>query len=177
MSVVDPGNTGRSHKATLSQAFVRWWKRVSLKQIAFWIGPSLLSVGLFFALVLFGPSVTERLVKTDPHESKSLELNTLIREVKAELQQADREAVENNEAAMFKLKEFDLDLNFVATGKTAQVLTIGSNVEVGRERVQHIHLVWTPAGSVPVAAEPREITENPTATTKMESVPKGGPTQ
>jgi len=151
-----------------------------VRRAAIWIGPSLLAIVLFIALTLLAPRVTDHLVEPAGGDVEGLQLKTLIRQVKKELQDADLEAVRSNEPALFELKQFDLDVNIVASGKTAadaKVLAVGSNVEVSRERVQHIHLVWTAARPEAVIVQPHEIKGNATDVIDMEPIQQGGPKQ
>ena len=156
--MVDPADPAEQAAARRNEA---------LRRALVWIGPSLLAVALFFALVLLSPRLTDRLAQPGSPEAEGLQLKTLIRQVKKELEEADQEALDNNEAALFDLKEFVLDVNIVASGKTihdAKVVTVGSNVEVGRERVQHIHLVWTAAREGKVEPTLQPIPDKPTVT-------------
>lgn len=161
--VVEPAKSDRLLEATATQ----FLKRGALKQLVMWVAPSLVAVALFTGLILVSPRITDRLAQPGSPEAEGLQLKTLIRQVKKELQEADQEALDNNEAALFELKEFDLDVNILASGKTihdAKVVTVGSNVEVGRERVQHIHLVWTAAREENAVVNEGSIPAKPTVT-------------
>jgi hypothetical protein len=76
-----------------------------------------------------------------------LDLDILIRKVKQELAAAEQESVTNREAALFELKQFDLELSFVmrarslGSGKVEYVPVVVTNeLELGSERVQRITL-------------------------------------
>jgi hypothetical protein len=100
---------------------------------------------MFVAFIFIARGSVDSLVAPSQDHVEGLELKTLIRQVKAELQEADLEALNNNEEPLFELQEFDLDLNFVAKGTTGgkvELSAVGSSVEVSRERLQHIHLRW-----------------------------------
>ena len=166
--MVDPADPAEQAAARRNEA---------VRRAAIWIGPSLLAVALFAALVLLAPRVTQNLIEPTPDQVEGLQLKTLIRQVKKELQDADQEAMDKGEQALFELKQFDLDVNIVAAGKTAadaKVLAVGSNVEVSRERVQHIHLVWTAAPPIPVVPEPATISKKPTIVINADENPAGG---
>lgn len=76
-----------------------------------------------------------------------LDLDKLIRKVKEELAASEQERVTNREAALFELKQFDLEISFVmrarsvGSGKVEYVPVVVSNeLELGSERVQRITL-------------------------------------
>lgn len=82
---------------------------------------------------------------TDISRIEGIQLKELIRKVKADLTAADQEAAAKGELALFRLKDFELDINVVASGSAetkGQIMTVGSNVTVGSEKIQKIHLRW-----------------------------------
>jgi hypothetical protein len=157
MTVVhDHGNSGQNRTV-----------RDRLLRIPKWLISPLLSTAIFMALLLVLHHKPELIFPSSDEKvfAEGLQLKTLIRQVKNELQEAGKEAVNKNEAALFELKDFDLDVNIVAKGTSnvnAQIVTVGTNVEIARERLQHVHLHWVvDAKSRPVDARRGAITESP----------------
>jgi Trypsin-co-occurring domain 2 len=82
-----------------------------------------------------------------PEAGRELGVREMIRSVKQELQDADKEMRDNREVALFELKEFDLEISFVArasstakSGFDYQVLTVDTEKQAGSEKVQKLHL-------------------------------------
>ena len=137
--------------------------RRTLRHLVLWIGPPLITVIAFLLFARYADHQVADFVQQDDKAVGSLQLKELIRQVKKELVDADQEAIANGEPALFTLKEFELDVNVVAKGAAggkAEIMTIGSNVDVSRERVQHIHLAWTPNSDiVAIKPKPASITD------------------
>ena len=77
---------------------------------------------------------------------QSLEIKNLIRKVKQELGEAEAEAIRNNELPLFKLEEFEMEINYViraSGGLKAEVVSVGGSSEVGTEKVQKLRLRWS----------------------------------
>jgi len=84
---------------------------------------------------------------TPTNAREGLGVNELIREVKQELRQASDEMRQNNEAALFQLKTFDLEVSFVAravattSGKvTYELVAVDNQLETSSERTQKLML-------------------------------------
>lgn len=120
-----------------------WWTGRSVRAAAI----TALTLGLFVAIVF----VTGRVVRTEvaagsePGPVKSIELTDLIRQVKRGLADAQAQADAAGELKLFRLKDFELEVNVVARGEgktSAKLWTVGSEVTSGSEKVQKIHLRW-----------------------------------
>ncbi len=115
------------------------------------------AVAVFVVLVV--ANFFERLVETRPR----VEVKDLIREVKAELVAADQEMLKNGEAALFQLKEFEMEIQFVVRRSgdlRAEVVGVGGGAGASSESIQKLKLHWdvvppTP-GSVPPSENPVE---------------------
>ena len=116
-----------------------------LRQVILLIWTPLVTIAAFLLLLSYMSHRVDTLPPANDVAKEGLQLKTLIRQVKTELQQADMEAIEKGEPALFQLKDFELDVNVVAKGSisgNAQIVTVGSSAEVSSERVQRIHLRW-----------------------------------
>lgn len=105
----------------------------------------LASVILLLAFILF-----HKYWKSDPASNVTdgtLGVAELIEKVKSDLEKVDRQRIERDEAALFNVESFDLEINFVvkegqstsATGEY-KVLTVGGTSQVSSEKVQKIVL-------------------------------------
>jgi hypothetical protein len=105
----------------------------------------LASVILLLAFLLF-----HRYWRSEPESSLSdgtLGVADLIEKVKSDLETVDRQRIERDEAPLFNVDSFDLEINFVVKegqSTSAQgeykVLTVGGTSEVSSEKVQKIVL-------------------------------------
>jgi hypothetical protein len=95
-----------------------------------------------------------------PHEA---EIHEIIETVRAELKQADDERIKKNEPALFEVKTFDLEINFLAKsaetqsgGLKTELVAISGGSEVSSERVQKItlHLTTIPPKEIVVLPNP-----------------------
>ncbi len=92
-------------------------------------------------------------------ESESIEIKSLVTEVKRQLTELDKERQSNNELALFQLKEFELELTFVVR-KTSSVTAEGSfelialDASSGQEiqNMQKLNIKWN-------AIEESEVSE------------------
>ena len=82
-------------------------------------------------------------------DSTGLEIGSLIRKVKAELVKADMERVNNNESALFKLKDFQMEISFTVRSVNKggakmdyKFVTVEGSSETGNEKVQKLTLHW-----------------------------------
>lgn len=80
-------------------------------------------------------------------QEELLGVTDMVRQVKAELEAAEQERIERNEAALFLLESFDLEINFVlrnsssrSVGFSPQFLVVNENTNVSTEKVQKLRL-------------------------------------
>jgi hypothetical protein len=95
----------------------------------------------------------------------SLQVKDLILRVREELAAAEQDRVDKNLLPTFELKDFDMEINYVVRnsgGTKVEVLGVGTNVDVGTERVQKLRLHWTPAPPVQRSVPPSETKKAPT---------------
>jgi hypothetical protein len=109
--------------------------------------------------LLVGANFLERFVETRPR----VEVKDLIREVKAELVAADQEMLKKGEAALFQLKDFEMEIQFVVRRSGdlhAEVVGVGGGAGASSESVQKLKLHWDAlppkAGSVPATQDAAE---------------------
>lgn len=110
--------------------------------------------------------------------SSELGIKDLILKVKKELAETERDRP-INEAALFKLRDFELEVNFIvktrhaASGKVDyEVVAVGADTEIGTERIQRIKLrmdahIQEPGSQPPLPWPPasntgKEVTIGPT---------------
>src|SRR5262245_31478110 len=102
--------------------------------LASFVVPLLLGVGVgFYAGRRIQPPLSEQ----------PLDVRCLIESVKAELVAAEKAQRQRNEAALFELKTFDMEINYLVRnsgGLKAEVVGVGTNLDSGSERVQKLHL-------------------------------------
>src|SRR5882724_10665115 len=88
-----------------------------------------------------------------PPVQKGLEISNLIRQVKSELEIANDKMRQNNEAALFQVKSFDLEVTFVVQATTTSsgntdfhFVTVDNRLETNSQRTQKmtLHMVVTP---------------------------------
>ena len=116
-------------------------------------------------VILVGANYLERLVETRPR----VEVKDLIREVKAELVAADKAALNGGEAALFQLRDFEMEIQFVVRRSgdfRAEVVGVGGGAGASSESVQKLKLHWdaVPPQSVVTPPADREIQKTPTRT-------------
>jgi len=96
------------------------------------------------------------------NENKQLKIYDLVRSVKGQLENLNDTMHAKNEAALFVVKSFDLELNFVVRrsidknlGFESQVLTLGQSNQASNEQVQKItlHMEVMPTLSTTVPAD------------------------
>lgn len=84
---------------------------------------------------------------TSSESTPELRISSIIRKVKEELVAADSARIAANEAALFSLRDFELDLSFVVR-RTAEakagyeLIALEANAGVETQQVQRIHLRW-----------------------------------
>lgn len=107
-------------------------------------------IATFFLLVYFvtKTDITRKVPKYDGSES-GLQIGTLIRKVKTELVKADSQRINNNENALFALKDFSMVISFTVKSVTRddakldyKVVTVEGGAETTNEKVQKLILHW-----------------------------------
>jgi hypothetical protein len=125
-------------------------------------------------LILLFPGRTP---SPEPEGGNGLGIQELVRGVKEELSAADAERRQSGEAALFKVKDFDLEVSFFAHsdsktrgGFQYHVLTLDREQHVSAERVQKLHLRFqavdlppgrTSVGLVPDHSDTPVVVEGP----------------
>jgi hypothetical protein len=74
-----------------------------------------------------------------------LDVRCLVEAVKTELAAAESAQRRENKAALFELKDFEMEVNYVVRnsgGIKAEVVGVGTNLDAGSERVQKLLLRW-----------------------------------
>lgn len=114
-------------------------------------------------IVILTPYVLKYLTRENttpdlPSANRTLGIKQLISDVKAELYQLETERIEKKEAPLFAIKQFDLEISFVARANSRQkggieyqVVTADSEIETGIEKVQKLtlHLETIEASRIP----------------------------
>lgn len=94
-----------------------------------------------------------RIAPNNPERVDGLGVRDLIEQVKSELKDAEKARIDKNEAALFKVKDFDLEINFVvgthstmSGGVNPPLIAVSANTEISSERIQKIklHMETTP---------------------------------
>jgi len=107
-----------------------------------------LFVAALIASAVLGAVVSQRITRGDPGLASSdqpLEIKDLITRVREELTAHELEMRQHQDLALFRLKEFQMEINYVIrTGSTvkAEVVGVGTDLGVNRERVQKLVLHW-----------------------------------
>ncbi|KPK91870.1 MAG: hypothetical protein AMJ94_06240 [Deltaproteobacteria bacterium SM23_61] len=138
-------------------------------------------LGAIILLLLIAMVLNHRLKadsgKTD-RASGGLGVKELIQKVKSELIATEIERRSSNEAALFEIKDFDLEIKFtVNTSRTVsgkidyKVVVVGGDKKLSSEEVQTIklHMVTLPTGldgrdkasQLPLKTEAREVISEP----------------
>lgn len=157
---------GRGAEVKESSGWTVTMSKFESSGVGFLSKPAPLYVVILLALALLFPEgsrLLRNLTGATPgmasQQSKGLGIEDLIRRVKSELADAEAKRIRNNEAALFELKEFELEIGFVVQERTTaggkidyQVVSVDTGTEVGNERVQRIRLRWTTGGPVQQSA-------------------------
>jgi len=119
--------------------------RISLKLVV--------AVVLILLLPQIVPYIHSRFAQAPPPQARppeGLGITDLIRKVKQELAAADEQARQNREAALFQMKDFDLELSFMVQARSVthgkvnyELVAVDSETQTGSERVQKIRLHMT----------------------------------
>lgn len=84
-------------------------------------------------------------MRTTLADDQSLEVRDLIRKVKSELAAAELDMYRNNEPALFKLQDLEMEVHFVVRssgGARAEVVGVGADADISNEKVQKLKLRW-----------------------------------
>lgn len=106
------------------------------------------------------------------NDDTRLGVKELIEKVRGELIELDRKRIEANEAHLFELKDFELEVNFVVKESNTQkgafdfkVVTVGGEAGFSSEQTQKIVLRMTAIKEMELQAEPTneggKISETP----------------
>jgi hypothetical protein len=118
-----------------------------------------------------------------------LDVRCLVEAVKEELAAAEDAQRGANKAALFQLKDFEMEINYVVRnsgGISAEVVGVGTNLDAGSERVQKLLLRWDAIPNreenIPPSlsidqwnAEPRDVTGQ--ANSKESEIPGCSPSR
>lgn len=118
------------------------------KKLTISVGKLLIIATLLLLILFFTKLRTVRNISARDKEN-GLEIRDLVRQVKLELMQADTDRIENNEHALFKLKDFSMEISFtvrstnkMGTDMDYKFVTIANNDETANEKVQKLMLHW-----------------------------------
>lgn len=120
------------------------------KKITFSLGTGLIII-IVLSLCFFIVNVTQKQCgfRNNKNNEKGLEISTMIRSVKSELIRADSLRIANNEGALFKLRDFSMEISFTVReiykgGAKVEYkfVTVEGGTETGNETVQKLILHW-----------------------------------
>jgi hypothetical protein len=125
----------------------------------------ILASGIIVLLVLLIYSYRKQNL-AEKDTSARLGVKELIEKVKSELVATEKKRIESNEAPLFLLKDFELEINFVVKEGTTQkgdvdfkVVTVGGTSDYTTEQTQKIKLVMTAVPPQPEKALPTDSTD------------------
>jgi hypothetical protein len=85
-------------------------------------------------------------------DQRELGVAELVRKIKGELVAVDQEQTSGNQLALFRLKDFELEISFVVHHTSSskgtvqfEFLTVDNDIQVGAEKVQKLTLRWEAA--------------------------------
>jgi hypothetical protein len=136
--------------------------------------------GLLYAATLAAAAFTgslysARVARQDlglADKSQPLEIKDLITRVREELAAAETDMLKRHDLALFKLKDFEMEINYVIRAGSVvktEVVGVGTDLSVDRERVQKLTLRWAVCperihGTVPASktdSVPAELARGP----------------
>ena len=111
----------------------------------------LLGAPYLLRLVDFETLVGKQTAQKDLTSSEQpLGVKALIQAVKNELYETDKERIEKDEAALFTVENFELEINFIVSNRTKgsaqlgpEFIVVNKEMDVASERVQKIKLFLT----------------------------------
>jgi hypothetical protein len=105
--------------------------------------------------------------------SQQADIHDIIEKVRSELKQADEDRIRRNDAALFEVKSFDLEINFIAKttekqegGVKTELIAISGGSESSLERLQKITLHLETVPPINMDIPPSSDAEKPTSTKK-----------
>ena len=116
-------------------------------------------------LVMLTPYVLKYLTRGNtslelPSADRTLGIKQLVADVKSELYQLETERIEKKEAPLFAIKQFDLEISFVARANSRQkgvveyqILTADSEVQTGAEKIQKLTLHMETIGDTRIPSQ------------------------
>jgi hypothetical protein len=114
---------------------------------------------LIVACVVFALLIDHYVIEPKHEAATSLGIDALAEKVRSELENLESWRQSNGKAALFELKDFDLEVSFVvkqsnkAKGElTAEVITVGGEAEHSKEATQKVvlHMGVIPAAAVQI---------------------------
>ena len=109
----------------------------------------IIAVGIIFLLVVMLYN-HRRAASTSAKDSAELGVQDLIEKVKSELIKTEQKRIDAEQAPLFELKDFELEVSFVVktsnkeSGKAEfEVVTVGGETEFSSEKIQKIKLHMT----------------------------------
>jgi hypothetical protein len=120
------------------------------KKITFSLGTGLIII-IILSLSFFVVKATRQKAEefVNINDTSGLEIASLIRNVKSELVKADQYRIDNNEMALFKLKDFSMEISFTVRKVNKggakidyKFVTVEGATETGNEKVQKLFLRW-----------------------------------
>ena len=119
------------------------------KKLPISVGKLLIIATLFLLVYLATKIGTKRNMALQESSENGLEIGGLIRKVKTELMKADTQRINNNEDALFALKDFSMEISFTVKSVNRgnakidyQVVTVEGGAETANEKVQKLLLHW-----------------------------------
>jgi hypothetical protein len=117
---------------------------------------------LLVAIIIYNH---RRIVIHESNKEEGLGVKDLIENVKKELVETEKNRLAANEPALFEIKDFDLEINFVVSTRRTltgqleyKVVTVGDETQVSSERVQKITLHMT---AIPPNIQKEKASESP----------------
>jgi hypothetical protein len=120
------------------------------KKITFSLGTGLIII-IMLSLSFFVVKATRQKAEefVNVNDTTGLEIASLIRNVKSELVKADQYRIANNEMALFKLRDFSMEISFTVRKVNKggakidyKFVTVDGGTETGNEKVQKLFLRW-----------------------------------
>ncbi|MEI7897697.1 MAG: trypco2 family protein [bacterium] len=112
-------------------------------------------------LITFNVIREKRTQNAAVNDTTGLEISTLVRNVKHELFVADSLRIVKKEAALFRLKDFQMEICFTVrqvtkegVGANYKFVTIEGGSETGNEKVQKLILHWDAMEPQPIKVPP-----------------------
>ncbi len=95
---------------------------------------------------------------------QELQIEQVVREVKRQLEAAGKDRLVNNEATLFKLKDFEMEISFLVrhsersgTEGKFEPIAVDNDLQLDSERTQRLKLHWDAATDVVKRVPPSKI--------------------